>query len=132
MTDTRKKSNRGDYDLEQEFNFGRLDYCINPQNNYGEPVKTYLPGNGLLGPRVSRVNLANNSCDIESMLRGTGSCNMVQPQAPIVPDIRHLQSLNLFETRANPLPEPLVVKRGERPAWELRELVVPLRSHTTL
>jgi hypothetical protein len=117
MTDTRKKSNRGDYDLEQNINYGRLDYYVNPQNNYGEPVQTYLPGNGLIGQRVSRVNLANNSCDIESMLRGTGSCNMVQPQAPVVPDIRRIQTLNLFETRENPLPEPLVVRRGERPAW---------------
>ena len=117
MTDTRKKSNRGDYDLEQEYSFGRLDYAINPKNHYGTPVQAYFCGNGLIGQRMSRVDLANNSCDIETMLRGTGSCNMVQPQAPIVPDIRHIRSLNLFETRENPLPEPLVVKRGERPAW---------------
>ena len=117
MTDTRKKSNRGDYDLEQEYNFGRLDYNINPKNHYGTPVQTYFCGNGLIGQRVSRIDLANNSCDIETMLRGTGSCNMVQPQAPIVPDIRHIRSLDLFATRANPLPEPLVVRRGERPAW---------------
>lgn len=60
-------------------------------NNYGEPVKTYLPGNRLIDQRISRVNFANNSCDIEFMLRGTGLCNMVQPQAPIVPDIRHIR-----------------------------------------
>lgn len=114
MTDTRNKSQRGDYQLEQAINFGHVDYLI----KYGSPVNTYLPGNGLIGQHVSRVNLANNSCDIESMLRGTGSCNMVVPQAEIVPDIRRLKQLDIFESQPTFLPDPLVVRKGQRPHWQ--------------
>ena len=117
MTDTRKKSQKGDYDLEQSFNFGVVDYYANSENRMGCPVNTYFPGNGLVGQKVSRVNLANNSCDIETMLRGTGTCNMVQSQNPIVPDLKQLKMLNLFETQPLQLPEPMVVQKGQRPRW---------------
>ena len=113
MTDTRNKSQKGDYDLEQAINFGHVDYRI----NHGCPLTTYLPGNGLIGQQVSRVNLANNSCDIESMLRGTGSCNMVIKQADVVADLRNLKPLNLFESRPTFIPEPLVVRKDQRPHW---------------
>jgi hypothetical protein len=117
MTDTRKKSQKGDYDLEQAITFSVYDYYLNSKNQMGCPVNTYFPGNGLVGQKVSRVNLANNSCDIETMLRGTGTCNMVQSQNPVTPDIRQIKSLNLFDTQPVQLPEPMVVQRGQRPRW---------------
>lgn len=115
MTDTRYKSQRGDYELEQSANFGQLDYRF----QYGAPVNTYLPGNGLIGQHnVSRTNLANNSCDIESMLRGIGSCNLVSPQADIVPDIRSFKQLDIFASQQTFLPDPLVVHKNQRPHWQ--------------
>jgi len=117
MTDTRKKSQKGDYNLELSVNFNVLDYYFNNDNRMGNPVNTYLPGNGLIGQKVSRVNLANNSCDIETMLRGTGSCNMVEPQAPIVPDLRRIKMLNIFDSQPTQLPEPMVVHKDQRPRW---------------
>jgi hypothetical protein len=117
MTDTRKKSQRGDYNLEQAVTFGVYDYYFNSENRMGCPVNTYLPGNGLVGQRVSRVNLANNSSDIETMLRGIGTCNMVQSHIPIVPDLRQIKTLDLFETQPTQLPESMVVHRGQRPRW---------------
>lgn len=47
MTDTRYKSQRGDYALEQAAQFGQIEYKL----KYGNPVNTYLPGNGLIGQR---------------------------------------------------------------------------------
>ena len=114
MTDTRKKSQRGDYELEQFANFGQIDYRF----KYGSAAHTYLPGNGLIGQnRVSRTNLANNSCDIEAMLRGIGSCNMVIKQADVVPDIRRLKQLDIYESQPTLLPDPLVVHKNQRPQW---------------
>jgi hypothetical protein len=115
MTDTRYKSQRGDYELEQSAHFGQIDYKL----KYGNAVNTYLPGNGLIGQRnVGRSDLANNSCDIESMLRGIGSCNMVNPQAEIVPDIRQLKQLHIFESQPTFVPDPLVVHKNQRPQWQ--------------
>ena len=117
MTDTRKKSQKGDYNLEQNVTFGVADYYFNSENRYGNPLTTILPGNGLIGQKVSRVNLANNSLDIETMLRGTGSCNMVQQQDNIVPDIRALKMLDMFESQPTYVPQPMVVQKGQRPQW---------------
>ena len=117
MTDTRKKSQKGDYNLEQAITFGVYDYYFNSENHMGNPVNTYLPGNGLVGQKVARVNLANNSCDIETMLRGTGTCNMVQSHTPILPDVKNIKSLNLFDTQPMQLPDPMVVQKGQRPRW---------------
>ena len=112
MTDTRNKSQRGDYELEQSAHFGQIDYKI----KYGSTVNSYLPGNGLIGQR--NVRLANNSCDIESMLRGIGSCNLVSPQPEIVPDIRSLKQLHIFDSQPTFMPDPLVVHRNQRPQWK--------------
>ena len=115
MADTRNKSQRGDYELEQSVNFGQIDYRL----KYGSPINTYLPGNGLIGQcNISRTNLANNSCDIESMLRGIGSSNMVIKQPDIVPDIRRLKQLDLYESQSTFMPDPLVVHKNQRPNWQ--------------
>ena len=45
MTDSRKKSNKGDYEKEQELNLGYFDYFSNPKNYIGKPETTYHHGN---------------------------------------------------------------------------------------
>jgi hypothetical protein len=115
MTDTRKKSQKGDYELEQQGNTQYSGYL--GSRDYSTPAATYFAGNGLLSGRVASVGLANNSCDIESMLRGIGTCNMVSHQTAPTPDIRALKSLNLFETDETLLPNPLIVEKGQRPQF---------------
>lgn len=116
MTDTRKKSNRGDYEKEQEFNTNFRDYLSNPKNYIRKPEVTQLPGNGLIGAKIHTLDLANNALAIENLLRGTGSSNMVNPSVPETPDIKYLKSLNMYE-KCVYMPDPLVIHRGERPAW---------------
>lgn len=116
MTDTRKKSQRGDYELEQMGNNQYADYL--GSRDYSTPTATYFAGNGLLSGRVANVALANNACDIESMLRGIGTCNMVNHQTAPTPDIRTIKSLNLFESETTILPNPLIVQKGQRPQFK--------------
>lgn len=116
MTDTRKKSQKGDYELEQHGNTQFLDYL--GSRDYSTPAATYFAGNGLLSGRVASVGLANNACDIESMLRGIGSCNMVSHQSAPTPDIRTLKSLNLFKSEDVLLPNPLIIEKGQRPQFK--------------
>lgn len=117
MTDTRNKSQRGNYELEQKGNMLYYDYLGNRENHYGEATTTYFAGNGLLSGRVASIGLANNACDIESMLRGIGSCNLVSAQSAPTPDIRHLKSLDIIETQAVILPNPLIVQKDQRPQF---------------
>ena len=117
MTDTRKKSNRGDYDKEQELNERIFGYFGDAQQYCGKPENTYLPGNGLANIRIHPCNLANNYIDIESSLRGTGTANMVNPQAPVVPDFYYIKSANIYEKEVY-LPAPLEVRGAQRPQWK--------------
>jgi hypothetical protein len=115
MTDTRKKSQKGDYELEQHGNTQYSGYL--ESRDYSTPAATYFAGNGLLSGRVASVGLANNACDIESMLRGIGTCNMVSHQTAPTPDIRTLKSLNLFKSEDTLMPDPLIVAKGQRPQF---------------
>lgn len=114
MTDSRKKSNRGDYEKEQEFNTMKYKWYSDPTSFYGKPEALYHPGNGLIGAKVSNMDLANNTVDIEGYLRGIGTANMLKHYVPPKPDIKYAKSLNLFENEVS-MPEPLVVHRGQRP-----------------
>ena len=114
MTDTRKKSQKGDYELEQNLNTQYLGYSGSSDSI---PAATYFAGNGLLFGRMASVALANNACDIESMLRGIGTCNMVSHQTAPTPDIRTLKSLNLFKSEDTLMPDPLIVAKGQRPQF---------------
>jgi hypothetical protein len=116
MADTRKKSQRGDYELEQSGNAQYSEYLGN--RDYSTPAATYFAGNGLLSGRIASVGLANNACDIESMLRGIGSSNMVNRQTAPTPDIRGLKSLNIIESQPVILPDPLIVQKGQRPQFK--------------
>lgn len=116
MTDTRKKTNRGDYEKEQELNDDHRDYFSDPKNHIRKPAVTLLPGNGLIGAKIHTLDLANNAISIENYLRGTGSANMVNPRLPETPDIKYLKSVNMFENCVY-MPDPLVIHRGERPTW---------------
>ena len=117
-SNTRKKTNRGDYVMEQEFNARFYDYYSNPGNYFGRPPNTMLPGNGMVGASMKPFDLANNACDIESLLRGYGTDNMVFRETPIEPDLKKLPTLNMFDSQATYIPDPLVVHRGQRPMFK--------------
>ncbi len=113
MASTRTKNTPGDYQLEQ-WSFAQ-NVSYNTASHYGRPEQTYLPGDGLLAGNVSRTQLSSNSCDIESMLRGIGSTNLVTPKSPTVPEISRLPSLSVIDRIPLLIPAPLVVQSNQRP-----------------
>lgn len=116
MASTSSKNTPGDYQLEQWSFAQNLNY--NTYAQYGRPVTTYLPGDGLLGGNVHRENFAKNSCDIESMLRGIGSTNLVNPQAPVRGELYSLKSLSVIDRIPLLVPAPLKVEANQRPLRE--------------
>lgn len=116
MASTRSKNTPGDYQLEQWSYNTQVNY--NTAAYYGPAVQTYLPGDGLLAGNVSRTQLAHNSCDIESMLRGIGSTNLVTPMAPTVPQIKAIPSLSVIDRIPLLIPAPLVIQPDQRPRME--------------
>lgn len=118
MASTRNKNNRGDYEVEQKSNLQRMEYLTYENSGNGKPLETFFAGNGLLHGRIASSNLSHNSYDIESSLFGIGSTNLVNPQTPVKPDIKPLQSLNVIDKLPIMIPEPLIIEKNQRPLRE--------------
>ena len=112
MASTRNRNTAGNYKLEQNINTGQLQYF--EYVNSTVPLQTLYPGNGLLMGQIGHSGLSYNGADIESYLRGIGSTNLVEPQTDPVPQYKSLKSLNIINRIPMIIPEPLVVKSGER------------------
>lgn len=115
MSSTRTKNTTGNYDLEQWSHGRNVDWCTAEYR--GPPLQTYYPGDGLLAGTVSRTQLSVNSCDIESMLFGIGSTNLVIPQEPLEAQIKELKSLNVHTKIPLLIPANLVVQPNQRPLF---------------
>lgn len=113
MASTRNRNTQGDYKLEQSINHSIVDF--NTYHSFGVPLNTYFSGDGLLPGRVASENLSGNSCDIESMLRGIGSTNLVNPSHEPAPNITQLNSLSIIDRTPLYVPRPLVVQANQRP-----------------
>lgn len=107
MASTRNRNTPGDYAQEQSAKLQFRNYFAYEESSfYGTVQHTYFPGNGLIGMRTGSSNLASNACDIESQLRGIGATNLVEPQAPIAPQIHALPSLNIAGRLPLQMPAP--------------------------
>lgn len=115
MASTRNKNTAGDYSLEQRQYRQFEQYTLYPNSQYGAAYNTRLPGNGLLGGQVPWNKLSYNAADTESFLLGINSTNLVNPAPCFVPEIVHLDSVNLFNKEATYMPEPLVIEKNQRP-----------------
>ena len=113
MASTRNRNTPGNYKLEQWSNTHECNY--NTYATYGKPTETMFPGDGLLTGKVGPMALAHNSCDIESMLRGIGSTNLVNPNPETVPEIKPLNSLSIIDRLPVAVPDPLVIEPNQRP-----------------
>jgi hypothetical protein len=113
MASTSNKNTAGNYDQEQ-ISFQKLrnydDYLGRVVN-----TRTCLPGNGLLIGKMTPMVLSQNYTNIESELFGIGSTNLSSPKAPIVPQLKSLYSLDIFDKDRIIIPQPLVVEKFQRP-----------------
>ena len=117
MASTSNRNMPGNYALEQKINQHIDSYQTYINSGAGEAYTNHLPGNGLLPASMARSQLCGNYCDVESQLRGIGSTNLVNPQTPVVPQHRTLDSLSIITKLPVLLPEPLVVEKNQRPGF---------------
>ena len=114
MSSTRNKNTVGNYKQEQWQFQRQTDYSI--YKSYGIPTPVAYPGDGLGGAKISATELAGNSRDIESLLFGIGSTNLVSPQQPIQAELRQLPELSIIDRRVPlVLPANLTMQSNQRP-----------------
>ena len=114
MASTSNKNTPGNYALEQRINQNIDTYRTYLNSAAGEAYTNHLPGNGLLPGSIAPSQLCGNYCDVESQLRGIGSTNLVNPQTPVVPQLRTLDSLSIMTKLPVLLPEPLAIEPNQR------------------
>ncbi len=112
MSSTSNRNTPGNYSLEQNINNGQLNY--ETFVNYGIPIKTLTPGNGLVHGRVWCQELAYNGIDIESDLRGIGTTNLVESYVVPKLQLKPSQSLDVANRIPLIIPKPLAVNTTDR------------------
>jgi len=115
MSSTRNKNTSGNYNLEQTSINKQTEYNTYINSQYGKPIETHFPGNGLLSGRVAPTELSHNACDIESYLYGIGTTNLVNPYIIPIAKIYEMNSLNVINKLPIILPEPLYIEENQRP-----------------
>ena len=114
MTSTRNKNTQSDYNIHVHQNKNIEDNKL--FKLYTRPYNEAMTDLGYRPSYISRDSLSNNPIDIESSLFGIGSTNLVQPQQPIYPSLRNLETIKFFE-RPNEviMPQPLIINNDQRP-----------------
>lgn len=115
MASTRNKNTMGDYKMEQQMNRNLTQYNVYKNSAQGTPWETHIPDIGWMPSNVSRETFATNAVDVESMLRGTGESNLVDPKATTVVQKVTVPYKSFFERPVVATPEPLVLERFQRP-----------------
>lgn len=115
MASTRNINTPGNYNLEQQQYNQNQNYTLYPNSQYGAAYNTRLPGNGLLAGQIPGNKLSYNAADTESFLFGINSTNLVNPAPCFVPEIAKLDNVNVYEKKPIFVPEPLVIKKNQRP-----------------
>jgi hypothetical protein len=116
MASTRNINTPINYRLEQRQYKEHENYTTFKYSQYGVNPDTRFAGNGLNPGQISWTELSNNAPQIESFLFGINSTNLVNPQkTPFVPEIKCLDSFNIYEKSPVLIPEPLVIEKNQRP-----------------
>jgi hypothetical protein len=115
MASTRTKNTNGNYCLEQKSYYHSQNYTTYKYSQYGEAYEPKFAGLGLLPGQMPNNNLSENYSDIESFLFGIGSTNLVSPKPCLTPNLKTLESANIYKTEPTYLPEPLIISKSNRP-----------------
>lgn len=115
MASTRNNNTPGNYCQQQSAYAHARQETIYKHAAHGEAYDTKWAGNGLNPGQLPWNTMSENAPDIESFLFGINSTNLVTPQPNLVPEIKNLQSANIFDKGPTFIPQPLVVEKGQRP-----------------
>jgi hypothetical protein len=115
MASTRNKNTLGNFNLHNRGNIGIEAWQLYRNGANGFAYDSRLPGNGLNPGQMPWSTLSHNPADIESFLFGINSTNLVNPAKPLTPELKTLQSANIFESSPVIMPIPQAIPKYQRP-----------------
>ena len=111
MASTRNNNTPGNYKMEQRANTMFSDY----NSQYGKAYKNETPAVGIIHGHMPRETLSRNPIEIESMLFGINSTNLVNPKQEPTPKLINLPERKFFDRPKLFMPLPLVIEDKQRP-----------------
>lgn len=115
MASTRNRNTPGNYCLEQREYKQFENYTLYPNSQYGAAYTTNFAGNGLMPAQIPWNKLSNNCADTESFLFGINSTNLVNPAPCFKPEIKTIQTVNVYDKTPTIMPIPFVRDVTQRP-----------------
>ena len=115
MASTRNNNYRGNYCLQQRSYRHSRDYTSYPNSQYGHAYDPAIPCVGIMPSHMPRDTLSSNPVEIESALFGINSTNLVDPQAPVMPQLKTIPEKAYFNRIPLIMPRHLVIEGGQRP-----------------
>lgn len=115
MASTRNINTPSDYCLQQNAYKHALTYNTYENSFTGRAYHNAIPCLGITPSHMPRDTLSNNPVEIESALFGIGSVNLVDPQPPVRPQLKHVPEISFFETTPLIMPEKFSLLTDQRP-----------------
>jgi hypothetical protein len=115
MASTRNINYQNNFNLEQKNLQSARNYLSFNNGSSGRAYQESIPCLGITPSNMPRDALSKNSVDIESYLRGTNLTNLVNPSAPVKPQLITLPSSSFFERLPFIEAKPLVIDKTQRP-----------------
>ena len=115
MASTRNNNTPGNYCLQQRQYSLALDYRSYVNGANGSAYYPRMPCLGIIPSHMPRNTLSSNPVEIESVLFGINSTNLVQPAKPVTPLLNTIPECSFFNRIPLIMPKPLVVEKGQRP-----------------
>ena len=115
MASTQNRNTKSDYCYQQQDFRGIFNHATYVNGQNGRAFTDAIPDVGYLPSHMSRESFSKNSVDIESALFGINSTNLVDPQAPVVPQLKELPYCSFFDRMPLIMPTPLVIEKNQRP-----------------
>ena len=115
MTSTRNKNMKAEYCTEIRQDRIAEGYILFNNSSSGIAHKTNFPDVTVLPGKRPRETLSKNAIDIESALFGINSTNLVNPAAPVKPQIKSQTNVTFVDPRLIFMPEDLILDQNQRP-----------------
>lgn len=117
MASTRNINTPGNYKMETDEYMRNMMYNSYEHSSYGVSYSTRIPDIGIMPSRLPRNSLSENYVDIESMLRGIGSTNLVNKSFEVKPQLKDIHGTTFFDRIPLIMPQELLVEPYQRPAY---------------
>ena len=109
------KNTPSDYCLQQRSYKYSLKYNEYVNSQIKRAYNNALPCMGIMPSHMPREAFSKNSVEIESSLFGINSTNLVNPQQPVIPNLKTLPEVSYFDRLPMYMPESLVIETDQRP-----------------